>query len=59
MSKFSVGDVVRVKTGSPLMTVESVHERVVACVWFVDEQGPNRGRFDEAVLRIHQAMEES
>jgi uncharacterized protein YodC (DUF2158 family) len=33
-STFSAGDVVRLKTGSPKMTVSSVSGRSIACVWF-------------------------
>lgn len=37
MEYFSVGDAVQLKSGGPVMTVESVDEEGLNCVWFVDE----------------------
>lgn len=41
------GDIVRLKSGGPVMTVEGVHGAVVHCVWIVDRDNP--GRFAEQV----------
>lgn len=37
MGNFLVGDAVQLKSGGPVMTVESVDEEGLNCVWFVDE----------------------
>ena len=34
MEDFKVGDVVRLKSGGPDMTVTSVKERIIHCKWF-------------------------
>ncbi len=56
MSEFKPGDVVRLKTGGPKMTVERVSHAPtygdrVDCVWFDDNaQGPFYERFAPEVL---------
>lgn len=40
---FSVGDVVRLKSGSERMTVESVRGNLVDCVWFGVFREESRG----------------
>ena len=36
MVNFSVGDIVQLKSGGPIMTVESVDEEGLSCIWFAD-----------------------
>lgn len=36
VGNFSVGDTVQLKSGGPVMTVESVDEEGLNCVWFGD-----------------------
>jgi uncharacterized protein YodC (DUF2158 family) len=62
---FSIGDVVRLKSGGPAMTVESINEndKRVTCVWYcdhaagpgVDHNGVKRGAFSPSVLSNSQA----
>jgi uncharacterized protein YodC (DUF2158 family) len=51
---FSVGDTVRLKSGSPIMTVEAVdhHEgkNMVHCVWFDDKKQLQRQTFPMAIV---------
>lgn len=50
--KFKKGDTVRLKSGGPLMTVESYNienETEVLCVWFKDNERLD-GYFDEDTL---------
>lgn len=53
MSQFSPGDRVRLKSGGPVMTVESVVDGLVHCLWF-DGKSPSQKvvghGFPEAVL---------
>jgi uncharacterized protein YodC (DUF2158 family) len=56
---FKVGDTVRLKSGSPLMTVTDVRpddtsEPNVACVWFSDDEAPHKGEFPEAALEMEE-----
>lgn len=37
MENLSIGDAVQLKSGGPIMTVESIDQEGVNCVWFVDE----------------------
>jgi uncharacterized protein YodC (DUF2158 family) len=41
MENFSVGDTVQLKSGGPIMTVDSVDYRGVNCIWFVNETTPS------------------
>jgi uncharacterized protein YodC (DUF2158 family) len=50
MAKFAVGDVVRLKSGGPKMTVNLVEDDVVSCVWFVDTEELLHGDFDPLAL---------
>ena len=62
MAKFKKGDVVKLKSGGPQMTVQNVGdfsmqgggENGVYCVWF-EKNGTKKqeGYFDEDVLMIH------
>lgn len=49
-----VGDVVRLKSGGPVMTVTTVGERygtpTIWCTWF-DQKGNQTGTFPPAALR--------
>jgi uncharacterized protein YodC (DUF2158 family) len=47
---FSLGDVVQLKSGGPTMTVNSIDDNEVECVWFVKDQ-QQYGSFPAVVLR--------
>lgn len=49
--KLTPGDVVRLRSGSPCMTVERTSGRLVECAWFVDGQ-LRTGSFDADALTI-------
>jgi len=51
MANLKVGDVVQLKSGGPLMTVRSVDENSVLCVWF-DGKDSKSGRFPGATLNL-------
>ncbi len=56
---FKIGDTVRLKSGSPLMTVVDVRpddtsEPNVACAWFSDDEAPRKGEFPEAALEMEE-----
>ena len=57
-AELAPGTVVRVITGSPLMTIEAVHEQWIDCVWFDPDQhggflaGPRRDRFRPGSLVV-------
>jgi uncharacterized protein YodC (DUF2158 family) len=45
------GDVVRLKSGGPEMTIESVDDGIATCVWFpTDESVPSTTKFRLLVL---------
>ena len=48
---FSSGNIVRLRSGSPSMTVERTAGRSVDCAWFVDGQ-LRTGSFDADALTI-------
>jgi uncharacterized protein YodC (DUF2158 family) len=48
--KFAPGDVVHLKSGGPLMTVESANASGVTCTWFDDKKNLKNARFPEAIL---------
>ena len=50
---FEPGDVVKLKSGGEKMTVESVSEGLVDCVWMVDKK-LERGSFEPAVLKKYE-----
>lgn len=58
---FKVGDVVRLKTGGPEMTVEAVdtksHE--ILCTWLAVEGVPQESRFKGLALRKVEAKSEA
>jgi len=50
--KFKRGDVVQLKSGGPLMTVEHCEfEDVVECTWFDDRQHRKGDKFHEYLLQ--------
>jgi uncharacterized protein YodC (DUF2158 family) len=56
---FKVGDTVRLKSGSPLMTVINVQpddtsEPNVACAWISDDEEPHKGQFPGAALEMEE-----
>ena len=51
MKQFTPGEIVRLRSGSPSMTVERTSGRLVDCAWFVDGQ-LRAGSFDADALTI-------
>ena len=51
MKQYSPGEIVRLRSGSPSMTVERTSDRMVECAWFVDGQ-LRTGSFDADALTI-------
>jgi uncharacterized protein YodC (DUF2158 family) len=51
MKNFNPGEIVRLRSGSPSMTVERTSGRLVECAWFVDGQ-LRTGTFDADALTI-------
>lgn len=51
MNNFNPGEIVRLRSGSPSMTVERTSGRLVECAWFVDGQ-LRTGTFDADALTI-------
>jgi uncharacterized protein YodC (DUF2158 family) len=56
---FKVGDTVRLKSGSPLMTIiklqpDDASEPSVACAWFSDDEEPHKGEFPGAALEMEE-----
>ena len=49
--KFNPGDVVRLKSGSPSMTVEQASGKQASCSWFVDQM-PHHETFNDDALTI-------
>lgn len=49
MAEWKVGDVVRLKSGGPYMTVSNVSKELITCVWF-EKQVKNDAAFDPAML---------
>ncbi|MBD2769374.1 DUF2158 domain-containing protein [Hymenobacter sp. BT664] len=49
MTMFAVGDTVKLKSGSPVMTVAEVEGDEVVCIWF-DKSQQNKQRFPAATL---------
>ncbi len=51
------GDVVQLKSGGPLMTVESVDQSGVICTWFDEKKTRKQDRFPEATLDKYEEEE--
>lgn len=54
-STFDVGDIVRLRSGSPKMTVSAVTDadagpQRVSCAWFGESRGLSMGEFDARCL---------
>jgi uncharacterized protein YodC (DUF2158 family) len=49
-SRFNVGDIVKLKSGGPEMTVEDVGGDAISCVWFTDAE-IGRSKFLEETLQ--------
>jgi len=47
------GDVVVLKSGGPLMTVEAVRVDGVLCVWFDEKNNHKQATFPEAMLSLY------
>lgn len=45
------GDTVRLKSGGPLMTVQSIADNEASCTWFDDKNNRKEGIFDPATLK--------
>jgi uncharacterized protein YodC (DUF2158 family) len=61
--KFNEGDLVKLKSGGPVMTVDHYYleplggesSSRVFCKWFDDKNNPQTGWFDEGALEIAEA----
>lgn len=51
--KFKIGDVVRLRSGGPAMTVGDCRGSIYACTWFKPDGEPCSRNFDEATLTEH------
>lgn len=47
--KFNIGDVVKLKSGGPKMTVSSIEDKACKCVWF-DQSSKIEDSFSEELL---------
>lgn len=47
---FKKGDVVRLKSGGPRMTVAELGQSLVSCTWFDERNNPHSQAFDPEVL---------
>jgi len=50
MSQFKPGDIVVLKSGGPKMTVDSISDNNISCIWFADNKAESR-TFKEITLR--------
>ena len=50
--EFELGDVVRLKSGGPKMTVGYIHEIEVVCTWFDTQDNPRNEKFYKKQLYI-------
>lgn len=48
--EFTIGSVVRLKSGGPKMTVTSINEDKVTCQWFGDGKNLSQGEFLDKTL---------
>jgi uncharacterized protein YodC (DUF2158 family) len=54
MAQWKVGDVVQLKSEGPLMTVESISDKGLMCVWFPHhEQDAKRGVFGPDTVKAY------
>lgn len=47
---FKIGSVVKLKSGSPLMTVKSIEKDMVTCVWIHDNINVQSATFHEDMI---------
>jgi uncharacterized protein YodC (DUF2158 family) len=64
MSKFQKGDIVKLKSGGPIMTVQNIGnyttiEDGVLCVWFSEKKELKEEVFDASVLQKVEQPESS
>ncbi len=60
MAQFKPGDVVKLKSGGPVMTVAAMTGQGVLCCWFqADQSQPQSHEFVEAVLAPSQAPDDN
>ncbi len=52
MSDLSVGDVVRLNSGGPDMTIEAITNGVAVCYWFSWDRRHVQGSFAVSTLRL-------
>jgi uncharacterized protein YodC (DUF2158 family) len=48
------GDVVQLKSGGPLMTVQEVKPTAILCSWFDDKHNLKNAAFPEAMLDLYE-----
>jgi len=53
MGDFREGDVVKLKSGGPMMTVGSIGNQMVRCEWFDANKVPQKNDFEQTVLEIY------
>ncbi len=53
MNEIKVGDVVVLKSGGPLMTVDYIDDNFVYCVWF-DGKEPKKQEFVSDILKLQE-----
>jgi len=54
MNEFKIGDVVQLKSGGPLMTIENFDEdNKACCVWFIDNK-QQYGLFEIKTIKVNQ-----
>jgi uncharacterized protein YodC (DUF2158 family) len=57
LKAMKAGDLVRLKSGSPLMTVEAVEPSGVICTWFDEKKNLKQQRFLEVTLELDEPGE--
>ncbi len=60
--KFSVGDVVRLKSGGPNMTIietEKISEQYVTCQWFDGDNKPQKENFRKEALILAEEIDKN
>lgn len=57
--KFQLGEVVRLKTGGSLMTIEKISDDLISCAWFDTADHLQRDSFrQECLKRVFRSAEE-
>lgn len=52
-SEFKVGDVVKLKSGSPKMTISSIENKICNCVWF-EQSSKMEDSFSQELLEKYE-----